>query len=200
MSFDQIVQVFESDGRLALEGFGAGHFTALADGDRERVFGLAAARLPAGQYDEVAMQALGKLELPQARDLLERKLAEAPNGVCRAIALGALFDATRERAHEAALIELLGAPEPNTREKALTYLTRIEDDSSAVLDAFERRLVEEDQAGLRTRLADEVIYRSGLVPRGRVDRNLVVWEERLASADAGERRRALAELQAAKKA
>lgn len=200
MSFDQIVQVFESEGRLALEGFGAGHFTALADGDRERVFGLAAARLPAGQYDEVAMQALGKLELPQARVLLERKLAEAPNGVCRAIALGALLDATHDPSHEASLIDLLGSAEPNAREKALTYLTRIEDASSAVLDAFRRRLVEEDRAELRTRLAGEIIYRSGLVPRGRVDRNLVVWEERLASADAAERQRALAELQAAKKA
>lgn len=200
MSFEQIVQVFESDGRLALEGFGAGHFTALPDGDRERVFELAAARVPAGQYDEVAMQALGKLELAQARGLLERKLAEAPNGVCRAIALGALLDATRDRSHEAALIDLLGSAEPNTREKALTYLTRLGDDSAAVLDAFRHRLVEEDRAELRTRLADEVIYRSGLVPRGRVDRNLVVWEERLASADVAERQRALAELQAAKEA
>lgn len=199
MSFEQIVQVFESNGRLALEGFGAGHFTALPESDRERVFGLAVARLPAGQYDEVAMQALGKLELPQARALLERKLDEAPNDVCRAIALGALFDATRERSYEAALIALLGADEPNTREKALTYLTRLQDDSAAVLDAFKQRLLVESRTDLRTQLADEIVYRSGVLPRGRVDRTLLVWEERLAAADVAERQRALAELPPARK-
>lgn len=197
MSFEQIIQTFDAGGRAALEGFGAGHFDTLAAAEREHVFEIAAARLPAGQYDELAMQALGKLDLPRARALLEQKLAEAPNAVCRAVALGALFDATGETHYEAALIELLGAADARVREKALTYLERV-DGSPAVLVAFQRRLLDEEQADLRGRLADEIVYRSGLVPRGRVDRALVAWTDRLAASDRNARERALHDLAAAR--
>lgn len=61
MRFDQIVQIFESSGRAALDGFGAGHFEALADAERTRVFELAATHASAGIYDELALQALGKV-------------------------------------------------------------------------------------------------------------------------------------------
>jgi|GEM_PF-4158985 hypothetical protein len=199
MSFEQIIQTFDAGGRVALEGFGAGRFDALAAAERERVFDVAAARLPAGQYDELAMQALGKLDLPRARALLERKLDEAPNAVCRAVALGALLDATGDARYEAALIDLLGADDAAVREKALTYLARV-DGSPAVLAAFRRRLLAEEQAGLRGRLADEIVYRCGLVPRGRVDRVFVAWSERLAAADRAERERALHDLAAARPA
>ena len=197
MSFEQIIQTFDAGGRAALEGFGNGRFDGLATPERERVFDVAAARVPAGQYDELAMQALGKLDLPRALALLERKLAEAPNATCRAVTLGALLDATGDARYEAGLIDLLGDGDARAREKALTYLAR-NDSSPAVLVAFERRLLVEEQADLRSRLADEIVYRSGIVPRGRVDRTLVVWSERLASADRGERERALHDLAAAR--
>jgi len=197
MSFEQIIQMFDAGGRAALEGFGAGHFDALAGNERDRVFEAAAARVPPGQYDELAMQALGKLDTPRARVLLDSKLADAPNGVCRAIALGALLDASGDRRYESALIDLLGDADVPVREKALTYLART-DGSTNVLAAFERRLLVEPQSDLRGRLADEIIYRSGIVPRGRVDRIFVAWSERLAAADAAERERALRDLTAAR--
>ncbi len=197
MSFEQIIRTFDAGGRVALEGFGAGHFERLAGAERERVFDVAAARLPSGQYDELAMQALGKLDLPQAHALLERKLAEAPNAVCRAVALGALLDATGETRYEAALVDLLGADDAAVRDKALSYLARA-DRSPGVLAAFERRLLAEPQADLRGRLADEIVYRSGVVPRGRVDRVLLAWSERLAAEDPAERERALRDLAAAR--
>lgn len=195
-SFEQVVQVLQSDGRRGLDGFGAGHFVSLNTQERVRILDLAVARVPNGNYDESAMQALGKVDLPEARVLLERKLADAPNDVCRAVSLGVLLDASADVRYEHALIALLDHDDWHVREKALGYLLRTDRIPDAILlnSALERRLLEEPREDLRGIVANELVYRRGVVPRGRVDRLLLAWTDRLASADRGQREQALRDL------
>lgn len=127
---------------------------------------------------------------------LLKKLADAPNARCRAVTLGALLDASGDVKYEAALIELLDDVDLSVREKAFDYLVRTSQ-SRAALIAFKQQLLNEDNAALRARIADEVICRAGVVRRGHVHRRFVEWSDRLAVPDRTARAHALEHLDAA---
>lgn len=109
------------------------------------------------------------------------------------MSLGSLLDATADVRHQQALIALLDHDDWRVRQNALTCLLRIDHlpVQGLLRSALERRLLEEPREDLRRIIASELVHRRGIVPRGRVDRQLLAWTDRLASADRSGREQAL---------